>query len=808
MTLALSNKFLQFEVDIRKATWQLAGGHNHLASVRGVRSSITYRSGRRRFLDLQQWHSPEISDPVIVDSPQGPLRQIQLTTGKKEKDLRYTFIFALCEYQPLFLWKLSIENIGTQPVQIDQIELLRSIPPSGTVTLTSPSQLSGNIPAWAFFSNGWQSWSFSGVYTPKDRYRASRLGPIHLPFRINAGTPYPKVPGVFASDMFGVLGDRDTRAAVLVGFLSQWQHFGSLEADIRRNNPALRMWANGDSARLDPGARMVTDWACLTFLEIDDPDPLGVYLDAVAQQHNLSIYPNQLRKDSQHSNASMERAKQAIPTGWCSWYQYFKKVTAEDIQRNLEAVLELQPDLPLDFIQIDDGFETHYGDWFTFRSGFSNGLSHLAEEIHTAGMRPGLWLSPFMVHPKSQLARDHPDWLLRGRFGRPVNAGFLLNTFITGLDLTHPDASKYAAETVNTAVHKWRYSYIKLDFLYAAALPGKYCDPTQTRAQVLRRGLEALRSAAGDATFLLGCGCPLGSTIGLVDAMRIGADVDPSWSPNFNGIQIFFKNEPDLPSIRNAIHNSLTRAPLHLRWWINDPDCLLLGPDTALTLDEIQSLASVIALSGGPLFLSDDLPSLPPERLRIAKMLLPLIGHAPRVLDWLDKPTPRRLRLDLRNNTGIWHLIACFNWEERPVDLLFNLHEFDLDPSTNYYASEFWGERLSLIEGGCTSFEQVPSHGVILLAIRPQDPVSFQYLGSNMHISQGLEVVNWVTTANTLSFRLERPGQAQGHLTVGLPGSPHQAALDGQSITWTEAFPSCYRFAVDFYQTGALHIRL
>jgi alpha-galactosidase len=290
--------------------------------------------------------------------------------------------------------------------------------------------------------------------------------------------------------------------------------------------------------------------------------------------------------------------------------------------------------------------------------------------------------------------------------------------------------------------------------------------------------------------------------------MRIGADVDPRWAPSFNGIQFFFKNEPDLPSTRNAIQNSLTRAPLHLRWWMNDPDCLLLGPDTELTLDEIQSLASVIALTGGALFLSDDLPSLPPERLRIAKVLMPLIGRAPRVLDWFDQPTPRRLRLDLRNNTGVWHLLAYFNWEEQPIDLTFSLDEFDLDPNHKYYASEFWTERLSLIDREVISYKQVPSHGVALVAVRPQVPGSFQYLGSNMHISQGLEVAVWVPTVNTLSFQLERPGQAQGHLTLRLPGPPQQATLEGQPIDWKEAFPDCYRFPVDLNRTAAFDISL
>ena len=35
-----------------------------------------------------------------------------------------------------------------------------------------------------------------------------------------------------------------------------------------------------------------------------------------------------------------------------------------------------------------------------------------------------------------------------------------------------------------------------------------------------------------------------------------------------------------MPSVRNALQNVLCRLPLHQRWWINDPDCLLLRPET------------------------------------------------------------------------------------------------------------------------------------------------------------------------------------------------------------------------------------
>ena len=199
----------------------------------------------------------------------------------------------------------------------------------------------------------------------------------------------------------------------------------------------------------------------------------------------------------------------------------------------MKAAHDLQGEAPLDVIQIDDGAVPMIGDWLLNSPRFPEGLAVLADQIKDAGFEPGLWLAPFAVDPRSKLAHDHPAWLLRGRFGLPVNAGYSWRRLQTALDLTHPEALAYAAEVVHTAVHKWGYPFLKLDYLYVGALPGRHHDPTRTRAQILRAGLQAVRAAAGEASFLLGCGCPLGPAIGLVDAMRVGADTSPTWDRQY-----------------------------------------------------------------------------------------------------------------------------------------------------------------------------------------------------------------------------------------------------------------------------------
>ncbi|MFC1997658.1 hypothetical protein ACFLXI_08660, partial [Chloroflexota bacterium] len=412
---------------------------------------------------------------------------------------------------------------------------------------------------------------------------------------------------------------------------------------------------------------------------------------------------------------------------------------------------------------------------------------------------------PFIVHSKSQLKRRHPNWLLRNHLGQPVNAGFGWSNFSTALDLTQPDALDYATEVVHTAIHEWGYQFLKLDWLYAAAVKCRYHDRTKTRAQVLRMGLETLREAAGPDIHLLGCAAPLGTSIGIFDSMRIGADVDSSWMPSFLGIQFPFKKEYSMPSIRNAIQNTLTRAPLHQRWWINDPDCLLVRSDSSLTLPEVQTLASIIAFSGGPLLISDDLQQLQPERLQIAEQLVPLIGQRPRVLDWFDTASPRLLRLDLENTTGKWYLLAVFNWEDEHQEISLPLEKFDL-PKGKYFAREFWSGDTFQISDGMLTIEHIPAHGVQLLALRPYQTEQACYLGSSLHISQGMEVAQWSGTASNISFRLERPGKAQGHIDLYSPHHLKSIKINQEEIEWRADDKDIYRLQVQFEHTAEIII--
>jgi alpha-galactosidase len=347
------------------------------------------------------------------------------------------------------------------------------------------------------------------------------------------------------------------------------------------------------------------------------------------------------------------RVPARVPTGWCSWYYFYNRVTEADVLANLEQMVRDRH--PAEFVQIDDGYQACTGDWLVPNQKFPSGMAALAARIRDAGYRPGLWLAPFVLHEDSAAIRDHPGMVLRTPEGEPVFVATWLGRCAI-LDCTNPEAEAWLRTVVGTVVREWGYTYLKLDACSYAARPAstvRYHQPGTTALANLRRGLEIIREEAGDETFLLGCTCYFGPAIGLVDAMRVGPDVKETWADGPN------------PSVRHALRLALQRNWMHRRWWVNDPDCLIVrDTDTALTEAEVRFLATGIALSGGMVVASDDLPQLPPHRRELALALFPPAGVAARPVEPGDGPVARAWRANLADGRA---LVGVLNWSDEPL---------------------------------------------------------------------------------------------------------------------------------------------
>ena len=296
-----------------------------------------------------------------------------------------------------------------------------------------------------------------------------------------------------------------------------------------------------------------------------------------------------------------------VPPGWCSWSAYFGKVTEADVLANLRAAERLR--LPIEIVQVDDGYEAGIGDWLDDDPRFGS-VRRAAERIAGAGKVAGIWTAPFLVGERSELAAAHPEWLVDG-----AGAGWNWGQRLRVLDVTHPAAAAHL-RGLYAELARRGFGFHKLDFLYAGALPGgRHEDGTPLAAY--RVGLRLVREGAGPEALLVGCGAPLLPSVGLVDALRVGPDVlpEPRRDPPV-------AEEPDLGEV---IARTSARAWTHGRLWAADPDSLVARPGIAGR----DAWAAHVATYGGVAFSGDPLEALDGRGLELTRAALRRSSTAP-----------------------------------------------------------------------------------------------------------------------------------------------------------------------------------
>ncbi len=298
-------------------------------------------------------------------------------------------------------------------------------------------------------------------------------------------------------------------------------------------------------------------------------------------------------------------APRPAPTAWCSWYTYYTNVGPQDVLENLAAMDDL--DLPVDVVQLDDGYSAGIGDWLIPSQRFDD-VAGLVGRIKDAGRRAGIWIAPFLAAADSGLVAEHPDWLVRHAHGAPRHAGHNWGRDLFSVDLTHPEAAAWMREVVETFVG-WGVDYVKADFLAAGAIPGARhsgADPVTA----YRDGLRLLREALGAHGHLLGCGAPVLPSVGLVDSIRVSADTDAAVEPE--------DGDYSSPSGAAARLGGQGRQWMNGIFFANDPDCLIVGEN----VENREGWAAHVEATRGAVVSSDRLRALDEWGLETTRRLL------------------------------------------------------------------------------------------------------------------------------------------------------------------------------------------
>ncbi|MBL8968653.1 MAG: alpha-galactosidase, partial [Spirochaetaceae bacterium] len=309
--------------------------------------------------------------------------------------------------------------------------------------------------------NGWQSWSFAGELGRSERVRPTLLKGM-APF--SQPPCRPAARGEFLSHFY--LGLRAGEERLLL--VSRNSGTPPVTFRLGRRRPTLRVGILAAGARFEAGAPVAE-------LRLFHRTGYFGAKDAFRAAFGGFGHFDRL--------AFLGQGGSLMPGGYESWYNHYTKIDEAMIEEDLEALVA-EPNLIRDYylargrptvFQIDDGWQRTVGEWEIHEGKFPRGLKRLAARAEEKGLVPGLWLAPFLVTRSSAVFRDHPDWLLRGKGGRLVSAGWNPNwegDFFC-LDLSIPEVGDYLEALFERVVEDWGFRYLKLDFLYAGFLPGK-----------------------------------------------------------------------------------------------------------------------------------------------------------------------------------------------------------------------------------------------------------------------------------------------------------------------------------------------
>ena len=734
----IENDHFAASFDTRTGTFALRR-RNGAPFLAGGASCANTSVGKQSTASPGRVHSVETSE---FHDRFGPGRRLSIVSRDPQKLIDLSVDIALCDARPMVTIAVRCTNVSSRDVIVASLEPARVVASEGGV-LRVPG-------VSACLTNGEMFYDAGAVHAFGAEPPAGARPPIKGVRLVNESIA-PRHATIASWWNIGLFSGYE-REGVVLGYLENMRALGVVLV-ARHADDEISFAAEAVHAppiRLAPGQSIDSDRFMLNVASSPHA-ALEEYADAVGATHNA-------------------RAS-SIVNGWCSWFYTLTQVSEDEVLRNAAFAARHLRAFGLQYIQIDDGYQRSAGDW-EGNERFPHGMQWMAERIKAHGFKPGLWIAPYVVSERSDVFRLHPEWLVRRRDGSLQRIGNWENESSPEalreavksycLDITHPEAAQWLRELFEKVAQRWGYEMIKIDFVAWSILAAEtYRDLTLSSAQVYRRGLEIMRAAAGERCHVLECG-PGNVTVGLIDSMRIEADVNygyaaAAWTQYFDG-----------PACSLAA--AAKRYYFHRRTWVNDVDhvCLEL-----LTPQQAEAGATSIALSGGNLISGDRLVDLDPAKLEILKKVLPSHGEAAVPVDLFDADVPTTFVWHVKRPFAEWSVVAFFNPDLRnTAERRFEFRRLGLDPAKGYIAFDFWKQRLVgeiRNELGVT----VQPGSVTLLALhasagRPQ------FLSTSRHVTQGgieIEDVRWNESDRTLSGVSLGPPQSAHDVFVYLPDS-------------------------------------
>ena len=206
---------------------------------------------------------------------------------------------------------------------------------------------------------------------------------------------------------------------------------------------------------LHPGESYTSPLTFLTIFHGDFYQPLSTY-SKMLQKRGLSLA---------HPTEADYQAN------WCGW-GYEMDFTSKQMLGTIPKLKELG----LKWATLDAGWFRARGDWEPRKDTFpDDSLQKVVKAYHDAGIKITLWWIPLVAedglgkdilnhrpYQLSNVVKEHPDWVILGKDGKPARATADLGALCPAV----PEVQQYYKHLTERFIRDWDFDGHKLDFSY------------------------------------------------------------------------------------------------------------------------------------------------------------------------------------------------------------------------------------------------------------------------------------------------------------------------------------------------------
>jgi alpha-galactosidase len=466
------------------------------ADAAGGSATIAGRRVRDFALDLSQ---PAVTD---VTGKLGALgRRIEVTGRSASSGLDETLsVEVYDDFPTMALVTAVFRNAGQKNILLDAVSVQEHRMNANLADAkAAPHQL------WSFQGASYEWGADEVLPLPAHFSRPNRMGAV---VKDGTGGGIP-VNAFWTASVGEATGHLETLPLVL-----------SLPVNVasdQRINTSLTLDAR---TTLKPGDSFATPRSFVAVYHGDFYEPLRTYSLALQKEGWTLAKPND----------------QDYGIAWCGWGYEFNVTPAQ----MLNTVPKLK-EMGIKWATLDDRWFTTYGDWDPRPETFpGDSIKKMTADFHKEGIHSQLWWYPLVAedgHGKweshkyivSKVVKDHPDWLVLGKDGKPARVFRGLAVLCPSL----PAVQEYYKRLTEKFIGEWDFDGHKLDNIYT--VPACYNpkhhhkspqDSIHAMADVYKIIYQTTRALKPDSVTQI---CPCGTTPNLawLGSMDQAVTADP-----------------------------------------------------------------------------------------------------------------------------------------------------------------------------------------------------------------------------------------------------------------------------------------